>query len=377
MKGKINLKICLITSPLSDAGVIPTSNLIEILKCKSKDLLFITGNSGSSIYKDDPHVCTISFNYKLGTNVVSKIIKYFHLQLKISYIVFTKAKNSDVHIYFIGSNNLILPIIISKIMGKNVILSLPSSSLLLKFANDKFYKVVRILEIINLTLCDEIILHSHDLIRKWRLEKYTNKIHIAHEYFLDFDKFKIITRIDNRDNLIGYIGRLSREKGVLNFVEAIPEISKYRQNLEYLIIGDGDLHDKIKEYINEKKLNDKVKLMGWIEHNKLPDCLNMLRLLIIPSYTESGPIIALESMACGTPILATRVGHVLELIENDYSGFIMEDNSPESIAMNVEKVLNYPSLSEIAENANELVKREFSYENAVEKYWSVLTNIKK
>lgn len=374
---KKRIDICLITSPIGDASVTPVSNLAEIITSIAGEICLITGNAGSNLFENDLRINTISISYKLGSNALSKVIRYFFLQVKMSYIVLKKAKYSDVHLYFIGSNSLILSIIISKIMGKDVLLSLPSSSIMLKFANDKFYIPIKIIERINLTLCDKIILHSHDLIKEWSLEKYENKICIAHEYFLDFDKFKIIQKFDSRTNLIGYIGRLSREKGVLNFVEAIPGMLNNRKNLEFLIVGDGDLKEIIKEHINKNKLTDKVKLTGWIEHDKLPDYLNILSLLIIPSYTESGPIIALEAMACGTPILATRVGHVLDMIEDGETGFIMEDNSSECIANNVEKALNHPDLNEVVENARELVKREFSYEKAVEGYRNVLNNIQK
>jgi len=61
-------------------------------------------------------------------------------------------------------------------------------------------------------------------------------------------------QIDVRDNIVGYIGRLSEEKGVLNFVRAIPEILKERNDMEFLIGGDGQLRGEIEKYISGKKL---------------------------------------------------------------------------------------------------------------------------
>ncbi len=214
-------------------------------------------------------------------------------------------------------------------------------------------------------LSDRIILYSKRLIKEWNLEKYQHKISITHEHFLDVDKFKIKNKIDERKNLVGYIGRLSEEKGVLNFVKAIPEIIKEKDNLKFLIGGDGGLRDEIEKYINEKNLNNKVKFVGWISHNELSNYMNELKLLVIPSYTESGPIIALEVMACGTPILATRIGHVLENVKDGETGFIMENNSPECIARNVIRALSHPNLEQVAKNARILIETEFTYEKAV------------
>jgi len=161
----------------------------------------------------------------------------------------------------------------------------------------------------------------------------------------------------------------------LNFVKAIPEILNERDDLEFLIGGDGQLRDEIEKYINEKNLNDKVKLVGWIPHGNLPDHLNELKLLVLPSYTEGLPNIMLEAMACSTPVLATPVGGVPDVIKDGETGFIMENNSPEHIARNVIRALNHPNQEKIAENARALVEMEFTYEKAVEKYRKILDDL--
>lgn len=65
-------------------------------------------------------------------------------------------------------------------------------------------------------------------------------------------------------------------------------------------------------------------------------------------------------MACDTPVLATPVGGVPDIIKDGETGFIMENNSPECIAENVERALNYHDLEKIAKNARELVGKEFT-----------------
>lgn len=304
----------------------------------------------------------------------NRIIKYLFMQLKVSYILL-KEREADVYIFFLAQS-LTLPILTLKLMKRKVILAMGASfSELAKFREDHLLLFSRIEEKISYKLSNRIILHSPNLIKEWNLEKYKNKILIAHEYFLDFGKFKIKKKFDERDNLVGYIGRLSEEKGVLNFVEAIPEIIKERDHLEFLIGGDGQLRDKISKYLSKNNLTDKVKLTGWISHNKLPDYLNELKLLVIPSYTESGPIIALEAMACGTPILTTLVGHIPNMIRDGESGFIMENNETGRIAENVMRALEYPDPYKIIKNAKELVETEFTYEAAVEGYRKALQGI--
>jgi len=95
----------------------------------------------------------------------------------------------------------------------------------------------------------------------------------------------------------------------------------------------------------------------------------------LPSYTEGLPNVMLEGMACGTPVLATPVGAIPDVIKDGETGFIMEDNSPACIAENIERALNNPDLERIIENARELVEKEFTYEATVERYKKALDYI--
>ena len=100
-----------------------------------------------------------------------------------------------------------------------------------------------------------------------------------------------------------------------------------------------------------------------------------MKQVVLPSYTEGLPNIMLEAMACGTPVLATPVGAIPNVIKDGETGFIMKDNSPECIAENVIRALNHPNLERIAGNARALVEREFTYERAVERWREVLKTI--
>ena len=364
-KGNIGI----LTFSISKAGCIPTSNLVDILDSLSNNLYLITGTDGYIFFKDDKRIQTYGIKHERGTNAFTRILRYIYTQLKISYKLVKLTRNVDLWIFFIGGEGLVLPMLTAKLLRKKVVLAFAGSSVLtLKSANDNFFKPVEILSKINCMLSNRIILYSPNLIKEWNLEKYRNKISIAHKHFLDFDKFKMKKKFGERDNLVGYIGRLSEEKGTLNFVKAIPEISKEKDDLEFLIGGDGQLCDKIKRYLYENNLNDKVKLVGWIPHDKLPDYLNELKLVVVPSYTEGLPNVMLEAMACGTPVLATPVGAIPDMIMDGETGFIMENNSPECIAKNVIRALNHQNLDEIVKNARELMENEFTYDAAVERY---------
>lgn len=105
----------------------------------------------------------------------------------------------------------------------------------------------------------------------------------------------------------------------------------------------------------------KVEILGWIWREKIAVYLNELKLLILPSYAGEVPTILLEAMACETPVLATHVGTMLEIIKNACMDFILEDTSPEGVAKNVLGILEYPELEKIVKNASALIGYKFSY----------------
>ncbi|NQE45706.1 Trehalose synthase [ANME-1 cluster archaeon GoMg2] len=365
--------IGMLTFPVVKAGNIPLSNLVDIVHSCSNELYLITGNDGYDFFKNDKRVHTYGIRHEMGKNEITRVAKYIWTQLKISYILFKLRRKTDFYIFFIGGEGLILPILTVKLLNKKVI-SVPGDYIV-GIEKDAPSRLLKSLININRTLSNHIILYSENLIKEWNLEKYKDKIYIAHRHFLDFGMFNIKKNLGERDNLVGYIGRLSGEKGVLNFVKSIPEILKERNGIKCLIGGDGQLRDEIEKYLDEEHLNDKVKFTGWIPHDELPDYLNELKLVVLPSYTEGLPNIILEAMACGTPVLATPVGAIPDVIKDGENGFIMENNSPECITENVMRALNHPNPEAIVKNARELVGRKYTYEAAVERYKNILENI--
>jgi glycosyltransferase involved in cell wall biosynthesis len=311
-----------------------------------------------------------------GRNIISRTIKYSLLQVFMSYKI--KKLSSDVNtwIFFLGGEVLLLPILTARLLNKKVIILLAGSlEREGRFKHGACYNLLCSLKRVCCTLSTNIVVYSKSLITFCNVEKYRHKILIAHRHFLDFETFTATTPLPDRPPLIGYIGRLSGEKGVQHFTQALPAILSDRQDLRVLIGGDGQLKESIEASLQEEGVTARVDLPGWISHDDLPGYLNQLRLLVLPSYTEGLPNIMLEAMACGTPVLATPVGAIPDVIIDGKTGFIMENNSPECIGENVIRALNSPDLEQIAEDGRRFVEEHFTFEKVVENWKRVLQDI--
>lgn len=283
------------------------------------------------------------------------------------------ARKVDFFVFFLGGQDLFIPMLILKLLGKNVVLVFEGSAVEVRKARKDFlFKPLGLLVEANCILSNTIIVYSERLIKEYGLERHRAKILAAPRHFLNFNRFKVEQQLAKRDDLVGFIGRLYEERGILEFTRAIPEVLKERDPVTFLIGGDGPLRSSIEKYLDKNRLNHKIRVTGWIPRDKLPAYLNELKLLVLPSCTEGLPNIMLEAMACGTPVLATAVGGIPDVIRDGNTGFLMKNNSPQCIAENVIKALGDPNLEHIADNARTLVEREFTYQTAKERYGRIL-----
>jgi glycosyltransferase involved in cell wall biosynthesis len=306
--------------------------------------------------------------YKIGKNILVQAVNQLTAQIMISYKIAKLNKKVDFWI-FQGGDVLLLPMLTIKVLRSKVMLLMAGNlEKEIKYKKSLLNGFQVLFRKINCLLTDGIILYSKSLMQQWQLGNYKNKILVADHHFVNLKTNKIEKRFGDRDAVVGYIGRLSPEKGISNLIRAIPFVLEKDIDIKFIIVGDGPLEAEVAEYLREKQLNDKVRLIGRVPHSEVPRYLNELRLCLLPSYTEGMPNIVLESMACGTPILSTPVGAITDVILNNKNGFIIDNNTPQSIAEGIISALSCSDLDKISELARARVEKEFSLEKVRRKY---------
>jgi len=147
-------------------------------------------------------------------------------------------------------------------------------------------------------------------------------------------------------------------------------------DISFFIGGYGLHYETMKEIITKNNLGDKIEMVGWIPHKMVNKYLNEMKLLVLPSYSEGLPTIILEAMACGTPVLATPVGAVPDIIEDGETGFLLKSNDPKHIAEKIIELLNKPELLEkVSINAYNYVRENFSYGKILKSWKRLLQEI--
>jgi glycosyltransferase involved in cell wall biosynthesis len=367
------VSIGLVTPAVNGITNVFISHVVKILLALSKDLYLVTANASPGDF-DKAHVFSIRQN--TVSSGFSRVFSYLWLQIKTAFILARLAGKVDFVIFFLCEEHF-LPVLTARLFRKRVVLALGGyTDLELRLQKNAFQRLMKLMRDIDFALAHKILVYSSNVVQTWNLEKYRGKIAVAHEHFLDFNTFSFQKPLEERENVVGYIGRLSEEKGVKNLVEAAPQALKAVKGLKFVLVGEGYLKTDLEQFIGKAGLNSGVELAGWIPHEKIPACLNNFKLLVLPSYTEGLPNIMLEAMACGTPVLATAVGSISQFIEDAQTGYIMENNSPECIARNIQRALNYPGLNQVGLNGKILVENQFTFAEAVKGYGAVIDSVR-
>lgn len=129
--------------------------------------------------------------------------------------------------------------------------------------------------------------------------------------------------------LVATLGRLGEYKGNDLFLQAIQALQERFPQVHYLIIGDGPLRHELQAQASQLGLSRQVHFLGW--HDDIPLLLRAADLFVMPSMKEGGPYVVVEAMASGTPVIATDVGFVREVMQERTTGRIVRSGSVEDL----------------------------------------------
>ncbi len=177
-----------------------------------------------------------------------------------------------------------------------------------------------------------------------------------------------------RPPMIGYIGRLSEEKGVRYFVESLPLIRQAVPALQAIVVGDGPEHGLIRSLAQKLGLDPDQLLLGSCDD--VLALMSKLDLVVVPSVAESFSLVALEAMHLGLPVVATRVGGLVDLVRDGETGRLVEPRNPVALATAVIELLDDPALMAVmGARGRQIAVRDYSPDKMVEGTINVYTRV--
>lgn len=132
--------------------------------------------------------------------------------------------------------------------------------------------------------------------------------------------------------IVLFVGRLERQKNVLFLLEAFAILGEKSPGASLVMIGTGSQQREVEERTRSYRLEDRVRLLGRKSPAEIACWMNAADVLVLPSVWEAFGIVGLEAMACGTPVVASRVGGMPDLIVDGETGYLVDPLNPKAFA---------------------------------------------
>lgn len=164
---------------------------------------------------------------------------------------------------------------------------------------------------------------------------------------------------DTSDLILGYVGRISEEKGVKYLIEAVATLKSNGISATLMVIGEGPDQVELQQLARERGIYDNVIFLGF--QDDISPFLRTMDIFVLPSLTEGTPLALLEAMSANVPVVATRVGGVPDVIDDGITGLLVNPRSHIELAKAIIKLHSDSALKSIVtENASALIEKRYS-----------------
>jgi glycosyltransferase involved in cell wall biosynthesis len=175
-------------------------------------------------------------------------------------------------------------------------------------------------------------------------------------------------KIEDNDILILFIGHLEPFKGIFELLDAFKKIRINHHNCKLMIVGEGHEEQKVKNIVSKFDLDEYTIFTGKVSPETIQNFYQMADIFTLPSYTEGLPLVVIEAMACGLPVVVSTVGGIPELVNDGVNGFLVPPKDKFSLTEKLEILVDNEELRQkFGLKALETVDDEFNIEKKVEK----------
>lgn len=370
--------VCVVTHPLSAAGENATRTLLDILAEFGPVSLVTADLPATSTIRDSHEVVELT-SAGAGDTVAVAAVRFLLNQLRMCAAI---RKRPEEVVLFFGATAYLLSILFARAVGKTVLVE-PRGDVPLTLRltwetrmPDRlawgFSMVVTLLERGGFATAHRVVTYTPNMARELGVDPESSTVYPHGARYVDTDAFQPETPFDQRESVIGFVGRIDEEKGIRQLAAVAKQLP---DDVTVRFVGDGPLYEWLQAELAGEIAAGNVELAGWVDHDAVPAELNRMKLLVMPSHpTEGLPTTILEALACGTPVYANPVAGVPDVVREGETGFLMDPGEGET-AKTIVSILETEDLETISKNGRTLIEERYCQEAAVERYRKLLSEL--
>lgn len=359
-------KQCIVvTNPMIAANKSAEVTLSKFLRVISKvysDITVIGGNI--SLEKDLKDIKIVSIPITRASKKIKRILDIARLQLKMASYLSSMIVPS-ITVYFWVGDKMILPYWIAQKKGADIRYFV-YGNVLKEGKPTCFTKLSAKLIAYMANNADSLCVESPSVKQEWGELLHNERIRNIHLYTTVSDDLDLT----GREKIVGMICRLTPGKHVIESIHAFKDIRDKNSEYKLEIVGSGCQESECRELIKSLQAESYIKMLGWIEHDEVLELVRRWKYLLFPSDTEGMPNSVLEMMGQGIPVIASPVGGIVDIIQEGYNGWFVENTTSNCIADTLINVCENNDVSiyaQVAYNARKSILSEFVLERSQEK----------
>jgi glycosyltransferase involved in cell wall biosynthesis len=177
------------------------------------------------------------------------------------------------------------------------------------------------------------------------------------------------------DKYLLFIGRIQKYKGILDICEAFELLTAKYPELTLKVAGSGPFVPKLREWISDRNLEDKITLLGFISENEKLRLLQHAFLVVQPSYKEGWGLTVIEANACGVPVVANNAPGLCDSVSDGKTGLLYKFGDVTDAAAKIEEFLSNPArYAEFSKNCRPWAEK-FRWETASDETLALMTKL--
>jgi colanic acid/amylovoran biosynthesis glycosyltransferase len=162
-------------------------------------------------------------------------------------------------------------------------------------------------------------------------------------------------------NQLLFVGRLAAEKGVPVLLDSLVQLTQEYPDLVLTLVGDGESRADLEQKVATLGLSDRVRFLGYQSQTAVRQHIQASDVFVLPSFAEGVPVVLMEAMAAGIPVVSTQIAGISELVENGVSGYLVPPGDADVLAVRIKELIDNPDLrSKMGQMGQLKVEKDFN-----------------